>query len=749
MATENNANIGFEKQIWDAACVLRGNIDASEYKSVVLGLIFLKYISDRFEAKYQELVAEGDGFEEDKDEYTAENIFFVPENARWSVISAAAHTPEIGSIIDDAMRSIEKENKRLKDILPKNFARPELDKRRLGEVVDLFTNIQMIEHGDSKDILGRTYEYCLAKFAEQEGKLAGEFYTPSCVVCTLVEVLQPYNGRVYDPCCGSGGMFVQSSKFIENHGGNIKNISVYGQDSNPTTWKLAQMNLAIRGIEADLGKFNADTFFNDCHPQLKADFIMANPPFNLSGWGQDKLLDDVRWQYGTPPAGNANFAWLQHMIWHLAPNGRIGMVLANGSLSSQSGGEGEIRKNIINADLVDCIVAMPSQLFYTTQIPVSLWFLAKNKKQKGKTLFIDARKLGTMVTRKLRELTDEDIKRIADTYNAFVDGTLKDEKGFCAVVTTQDITKQDYILTPGRYVGIEEQEDDGEPFEEKMGRLTSELSELFAKSHELEAEIKERLGRLGMISKQLPLYDLAEWKNGLAFRKIDFSNKGKPVIKIAELKNGITGQTQFTNGNYGEAVSLTRGDMVFSWSGNPETSIDVFWYDLPDGWLNQHIFKVTPSECVDKKYLYYLLKSLKPTFTAIASNKQTTGLGHVTIKDLKELIIDLPTRSTQEAISNYLYALDSKIHLNKQLNDNLQQQAAALFANFYDQAETEVGFTEMIQILGGGTPKTGESSYWNGDIPFFTPKDVGFPYTLMKRQLPRKVWLIAIAVSIL
>lgn len=497
MAETNTGNIGFEKQIWDAACVLRGNIDASEYKSVVLGLIFLKYISDRFEAKYQELVAEGDGFEEDKDEYMAENIFFVPENARWSVISAAAHTPEIGTVIDEAMRSIEKENKRLKDILPKNLSRPELDKRRLGEVVDLFTNIQMIDHGNSKDILGRTYEYCLAKFAEQEGKLAGEFYTPSCVVRTLVEVLQPYNGRVYDPCCGSGGMFVQSSKFIENHGGNIKNISVYGQDSNPTTWKLAQMNLAIRGIEADLGKFSADTFFNDCHPQLKADFIMANPPFNLSGWGQDKLLDDVRWQYGTPPANNANFAWLQHMIWHLAPNGRIGMVLANGSLSSQSAGEGEIRKNIINADLVDCIVAMPSQLFYTTQIPVSLWFLAKNKKQKGKTLFIDARKMGTMVTRKLRELTDADIQRIADTYNAFVDGALEDEKGFCAVVTTQDIAKQDYILTPGRYVGIEEQEDDGEPFEEKMSRLTSELSELFAKSHELEAEIKERLGAIG------------------------------------------------------------------------------------------------------------------------------------------------------------------------------------------------------------------------------------------------------------
>ena len=497
MAEKNTASIGFEKQIWDAACVLRGNIDASEYKSVVLGLIFLKYISDRFDEKYQQLVEEGDGFEEDIDEYTSEGIFFVPENARWSVIAANAHTPEIGTVIDDAMRAIEKENKRLKDILPKNFARPELDKRRLGDVVDLFTNIKMVEAGSSRDILGRTYEYCLSKFAEQEGKLAGEFYTPSCVVRTLVEVLQPYNGRVYDPCCGSGGMFVQSAKFIENHSGNINNISVFGQDSNPTTWKLAQMNLAIRGIEANLGSYNADTFFNDCHPTLRADYIMANPPFNLSGWGAEQLKDDVRWQYGMPPAGNANFAWLQHMIYHLAPNGKIGMVLANGSLSSQSGGEGEIRKNIINADLVECIVAMPTQLFYTTQIPVSLWFLSKNKKNPGKTLFIDARKLGTMVTRKLRELTEEDILKIAETYNAYVGGTLEDEKGFCAVVSTEDVAKQDYILTPGRYVGIEDQEDDGEPFEDKMSRLTSELSDLFAKSHELEAEIMARLGAIG------------------------------------------------------------------------------------------------------------------------------------------------------------------------------------------------------------------------------------------------------------
>ena len=497
MKEASTTNIGFEKQIWDAACVLRGNIDASEYKSVVLGLIFLKYISDRFDEKYQQLVEEGDGFEEDVDEYISEGIFFVPETARWSIIASKAHTPEIGTVIDDAMRAIEKKNRRLKDILPKNFARPELDKRRLGDVVDLFTNIKMVDAGSSRDILGRTYEYCLSKFAEQEGKLAGEFYTPSCVVRTLVEVLQPYNGRVYDPCCGSGGMFVQSTKFIENHSGNLSGISVFGQDSNPTTWKMAQMNLAIRGIEANLGSYNADTFFNDCHPTLRADFIMANPPFNLSGWGADKLKEDVRWQYGMPPASNANFAWLQHMIYHLAPNGKIGMVLANGALSSQSGGEGEIRQNIVNADLVECIVAMPTQLFYTTQIPVSLWFLSKNKKQRGKTLFVDARKLGTMVTRKLRELTDADIAMIADAYKAYCDGTLEDQKGFCAVVDTEEIAKQDYILTPGRYVGIEEQEDDGEPFEEKMARLTGELSELFAQSHTLEGEIRQKLEAIG------------------------------------------------------------------------------------------------------------------------------------------------------------------------------------------------------------------------------------------------------------
>lgn len=497
MAEKNTADIGFEKKIWDAACVLRGNMDASEYKHVVLGLIFLKYISDKFDQKYTALIAEGAGFEEDRDEYLAEGVFYVPPEARWDIIAKKAHTPEIGTTIDDAMREIEKENKRLKDILPKTFARPELDKRRLGDVVDLFSNIEMADHGDHKDILGRTYEYCLSMFAQQEGKLAGEFYTPACVVKTLVEVLQPSQGRVYDPCCGSGGMFVQSAKFIENHRGNINNISVYGQDSNPTTWKMAQMNLAIRGIEADLGKFSADTFYNDLHPTLKADFVMANPPFNLSNWGADKLADDVRWKYGIPPSGNANFAWMQHMIHHLAPNGKLGLVLANGSLSSQSGGEGNIRKNIVEADLVDCIIAMPPQLFYTTQIPVSLWFISKDKKQKGKTLFIDARTMGTMKSRKLRELTDEDIGLIGKTVSEFEAGTFLDVAGFCASVSTENIAKQGYILTPGRYVGLADVEDDGEPFEEKMERLTGELSELFAESRKAEDEIREQLKSVG------------------------------------------------------------------------------------------------------------------------------------------------------------------------------------------------------------------------------------------------------------
>lgn len=499
MAEKTNANIGFEKQIWDAACVLWGHIPAAEYRKVIVGLIFLRYISCAFDKKYQELVAEGDGFEDDKDAYTMDNIFFVPEDARWNKIAEAAHTPEIGTVIDDAMRAIEEENKSLKDVLPKNYASPDLDKRVLGDVVDIFTNnIDMSKTGQDEDLFGRTYEYCIAMFAEKEGQKGGEFYTPSSVVKTLVEILKPFeNCRVYDPCCGSGGMFVQSAKFIQAHSGNRNNISVYGQEANADTWKMAKMNMAIRGIEADFGPHQADTFSNDLHKTLKADFILANPPFNYHPWGQERLTEDVRWKYGVPPANNANYAWIQHMIHHLAPNGKIGLVLANGALSTQSSGEGEIRKRIIEDDLIEGIVAMPTQLFYSVTIPVTLWFISKNKKQKGKTLFIDARKMGFMVDRKHRDLSDEDIAKLADTFTAFQNGELEEVKGFCAVATTEEIAKQDYILTPGRYVGIEEQEDDGEPFDEKMKRLTSELSEMFEKSHTLEDEIREKLGAIG------------------------------------------------------------------------------------------------------------------------------------------------------------------------------------------------------------------------------------------------------------
>ena len=498
MATENTSEIGFEKQIWEAANELRGSMSAADYKHVVLGLIFLKYLSDKFEERYNELLEIDDGiWVEDIDWYRSENVFFVPPEARWEVIAKKAHSAENGVTIDNAMRAIEKNNDSLKGILPKNFASQDIDKKRLGNVIDLFTNVAMADHGDKKDILGRTYEYCLAMFASSEGKNAGEFYTPACVVKTLVAVLQPYEGRVYDPCCGSGGMFVQSKNFIESHAGNIDKISIYGQEFNAVTWKMAKMNLAIRGLEADLGEHYADTFSEDLHRTLKADYVLANPPFNLKKWGQEGLQDDVRWKYGIPPKNNANFAWMQHMIHHLSPKGKIGLVLANGSLSSTTGGEGKIRQAIVEDDLVECIVALPTQLFYTTGIPVCLWFLNRRKKQPGKTLFIDAREMGTMVSRKLRELTDEDINIIAETYNKFIDGTLEDEKGFCKVSDLEEIKKHDFILTPGRYVGFKPEADDGIPFEEKMKDLTTELGELFKESDELQDKIRKSLSEIG------------------------------------------------------------------------------------------------------------------------------------------------------------------------------------------------------------------------------------------------------------
>jgi type I restriction enzyme M protein len=504
----NGANIGYEAELWKAADALRGSMDAAEYKHVVLGLIFLKYISDAFEEQHTRLEAErAQGADpEDPDEYRAKNIFWVPKETRWSHLKANAPQPTIGKLVDDAMEAVERDNPSLKGVLPKDYARPALDKQRLGQLINLITNIRIgDEESRSKDIIGRVYEYFLSQFASAEGKKGGEFYTPRCVVRLLVEMLEPYKGRVYDPCCGSSGMFVQSEEFIAAHGGRLGDISIYGQESNYTTWRLARMNLAIRGIDGQIA--HGDSFHNDRHPDLKTDYILANPPFNVSDWRGELLKGDKRWRYGVPPPGNANFAWVQHMIHHLAPAGLAGFVLANGSMSSNTSGEGEIRKNIIEADLVDCMVALPGQLFYSTQIPACLWFLARDKKnrrfrdRRGEVLFIDARKLGTMVDRTHRELTDEDIRRIAGTYHAWRGekdaGKYGDVPGFCKAASIDEIRKHGHVLTPGRYVGAEAVEDDGEPFEEKMQRLTSTLRQQMAEGRKLDAAIGANLKGLG------------------------------------------------------------------------------------------------------------------------------------------------------------------------------------------------------------------------------------------------------------
>ena len=501
MAT-STTNVGFESQLWDAADKLRSNMDAAEYKHVVLGLIFLKYVSDSFTEKYESLKAEGYGDEEDRDEYLADNVFWVPQEARWSYIKSYATSPEIGKVIDNAMEQIEKENESLKGVLTKNYSRPELDKTRLGELVTLFTNIEVgSSAAQEKDILGRVYEYFLGRFASAEGKLGGEFYTPSCVVRTLVEMIEPFSGQIFDPACGSGGMFCQSARFVKEHQGKVQDISIYGQESNPTTWKLCKMNLALRGLEANLGKHNADSFHDDQHKTLKANYILANPPFNVSDWGGERIQDDIRWKYGVPPTGNANFAWLQHMLHHLNPVGGVdGTVLANGSLSSNTSNEGVIRKNMINDDVVECIVSLPGQLFYTTGIPVSLWIMRKGKTEysRGKILFIDARELGHMIDRRIKELSEDDIQKIASTYQNWRQGKeYEDIQGFCKSATLEEVSAQDYILTPGRYVGIAEKEIDGEPFEEKMERLTAELSDLFEESITLQGKIKSKLSSLG------------------------------------------------------------------------------------------------------------------------------------------------------------------------------------------------------------------------------------------------------------
>lgn len=511
--SKNGGSLGFEAELFKAADKLRGNMEPSDYKHVALGLIFLKYISDAFEAKHNALLAEDPKAAEDKDEYLADNVFWVPKDARWSYLRANAKLPSIGTLIDDAMRAIEKDNESLKGVLLKDYGRPALNKVMLGELIDLVSGIALNEEGTrSKDILGRVYEYFLGQFAGAEGKRGGEFYTPRSVVRVLVEMLEPYSGRVYDPCCGSGGMFVQSEKFVQEHGGRIGDIAIYGQESNYTTWRLAKMNLAVRGIDSDIRWNNEGSFHKDELRDLKADYILANPPFNISDWGGDRLREDVRWKFGVPPVANANYAWLQHVVHHLAPFGTAGVVLANGSMSSNQSGEGDIRREMIEKDIVDCMVALPGQLFYSTQIPACLWFLARDKTngragkahlrdRRNEVLFIDARKLGILVDRTRRELTDADVQKIAETYHAWRGekevGAYADIPGFCNSTTIEEIKAHGHVLTPGRYVGAEQADNDSEAFDEKMPRLVAELHAQFAESAKLEQAIKANLNGLG------------------------------------------------------------------------------------------------------------------------------------------------------------------------------------------------------------------------------------------------------------
>ncbi|NGF55354.1 SAM-dependent DNA methyltransferase [Parapedobacter sp. SGR-10] len=507
MAKQNTTEEPLEKQLWKAADKLRKNIDAAEYKHIVLGLIFLKYISDAFEELYARLQAEEDqgADPEDKDEYKAENVFFVPQDARWHYLQSKAKQPEIGKFVDDAMDAIEKENASLKGVLPKVFARQNLDPTSLGELIDLVGNIAL---GDAKarsaDVLGHVFEYFLGEFALAEGKKGGQFYTPRSVVELLVEMLEPYKGRVFDPCCGSGGMFVQSEKFVEDHQGKVNDISIYGQESNQTTWRLAKMNLAIRGIDSSQVKWNNEgSFLNDAHKDLKADYIIANPPFNVSDWSGDLLRTDGRWKYGTPPTGNANYAWIQHFLYHLAPSGQAGFVLAKGALTSKSGGEGDIRKALIEADLIDCIVNLPAKLFLNTQIPASLWFMSRNRSngkfrnRSGEILFIDARNLGHLINRRTRELSKEDIAQIAETYHNWrnPDGNYEDIKGFCASATKERVAELDYVLTPGRYVGLAEEEDDFD-FAERFTSLKAEFEAQLKEETELNERIMANLDKI-------------------------------------------------------------------------------------------------------------------------------------------------------------------------------------------------------------------------------------------------------------
>lgn len=589
---KNGSDLGFEAELFKAADKLRGNMEPSDYKHVVLGLIFLKYISDAFDIKHQELLTDDVDAAEDRDEYAADNVFWVPKEARWSHLQANAKQPTIGTLIDDAMRVIEKDNESLKGVLPKDYARPALNKIMLGELIDLISKITLGADGHgSKDVLGRVYEYFLGRFAGAEGKGGGEFYTPRSVVQTLVEMLEPFSGRVYDPCCGSGGMFVQSEKFVKEHGGRIGDIAIYGQESNYTTWRLAKMNLAVRGIDSDIKWNNEGSFHKDELRDLKADYIIANPPFNISDWGGERLRDDVRWKYGVPPVSNANYAWLQHIVHHLAPNGTAGVVLAVGSMASNQSGEGEIRQAMIEGDVVDCMVALPAQLFYSTTIPACLWFLARNKNpgkglrnRTGQILFIDAQKFGAPVERTRKELTGNEIQKIVSVYHSWRGeedaGEYQDIDGFCRSVSIEEVEKQGYTLTPSNYIKATSDEGDNEPFELKMTRLVDGWREQKAAIYKLDSAIEGNFDKLGY-SERTQHSEIVV--SGLNTRSL---NQSVQVIARTLFEAWFVNLDPIRaklDGRWQRGQSLP-GLPAFLYDLVPEKIIETEFGDIPEGW---------------------------------------------------------------------------------------------------------------------------------------------------------------------
>ncbi len=718
--SSQGATTGFESELWQAANTLRGSMDAAEYKHVVLGLIFLKYVSDAFEERRAFLVQEIDqgADPEDPDEYRAHNVFWVPPEARWDELKADARESYVGETVDEAMEAIEEANPALKDVLPKDYARPILDKQRLGQLIDLVSNIAVgTEEARSKDVLGRVYEYFLSQFASAEGKRGGEFYTPRCVVKLLVEMLEPYEGRVYDPCCGSSGMFVQSVEFIEAHAtgngnggtqpaGVRRDISIWGQEANYTTWRLAKMNLAIRGIEGQIAY--GDTFHNDRHPDLKADFILANPPFNISDWGGDRLADDKRWQWGVPPKRNANFAWVQHMVHHLAPTGVAGFVLANGSMSSQQSGEGEIRKNLVEADLVDCMVALPGQLFYSTQIPACLWFLtrersgAKHRKRKGEVLFIDAREMGTMVDQTHRELTDDDIARIADTYHAWrgsngPDAVYADELGFCKSASLEEIREHDHILTPGRYVGVKFDDEEGEPIEDVMDRLIVRWRDHQADAAKLDALIGDHLRQLRLDvaqtkgSESWPLVMLNEVTTTI-LSSVDKKSKSDEVQVLLcnymdVYKNQfINGQLNFMSATATQSeinkCQLMVGDVVITKDSEKYDDIGVpaLVRDNIDRLVcGYHLAILRPDpDKICGTYLYFILndRRVQSQFHAIANGITRFGLRKA---DIGRVQIPLPPLMEQKRVSTVIETLIEKVELTNDINLNVGKMINTIF----------------------------------------------------------------------